>query len=509
MARFHVYPARKGAPSPRPEPGDYILRPESLDDGGFRTTYQLRRLGEDGQEAIIGNLRILRRGQLTGRTSLPDSFLRLGEEYGSLGAELEFYSALSKAAGAETGQVLEALADLATNPDRRRRFENEPGFAASLVRFTPARAALEEAASLLNPPTPAEPVVSAGLTFQTSVGGDSVGIHFGFEDTPDLPGRISVIVGPNGSGKTRMLSNLALAAFDQSDQSGWGTFDAPLQFSRVLAFSYSAFDDFDVPAASGRQRAAFLRAGSGLGYRYFGLRDLGAARPEDGDRPIALKSSGQIRYDFQQAVGEALRHDPELMFRLLSMLFEEPSFGATGVRPPRSDEPEPQLRQLLLRLFGSSSTGHKFVLLMTAQLVAYVREGSLVLIDEPESHLHPPLLAAFLKVLRVLLAARATHAIVATHSPFVVQETPARAVRIVSRAVRRTVVRPPAGETFGEDIGTISREVFQLDARAGEFVDTLRDLAKKYSLDELEQMFSPSLSGQARAMVMAFQARGG
>jgi ABC-type multidrug transport system ATPase subunit len=144
---------------------------------------------------------------------------------------------------------------------------------------------------------------------------------------------------------------------------------------------------------------------------------------------------------------------------------------------------------------------------MTVQLAAHLRPGSLVLIDEPESHLHPPLLATFLTILRTLLEGRDAHAIVATHSPFVVQETPARYVRIISRQVTNTLVTLPSIETFGEDIGTISREVFRLDTRAGEFVETLRALADRYSLDEIEERFTDGLSAQARSLVMARQAR--
>ncbi len=39
------------------------------------------------------------------------------------------------------------------------------------------------------------------------------------------------------------------------------------------------------------------------------------------------------------------------------------------------------------------SSGHAIVLLTVTKLVARVEEKTLVLIDEPESHLHPPLLS--------------------------------------------------------------------------------------------------------------------
>ncbi|MGN9540532.1 AAA family ATPase [Escherichia coli] len=62
------------------------------------------------------------------------------------------------------------------------------------------------------------------------------------------------------------------------------------------------------------------------------------------------------------------------------------------------------------------SSGHAVVLLTLTRLVATVEEKTLVLIDEPESHLHPPLLSAFIRALSDLLLDNGL-SIIATHSP--------------------------------------------------------------------------------------------
>ena len=61
-------------------------------------------------------------------------------------------------------------------------------------------------------------------------------------------------------------------------------------------------------------------------------------------------------------------------------------------------------------------------MLILAQLVYLLDEKFLVLIDEPECHLHPPLLASFIQCLSYLLRERNAIAIIATHSPVVLQE---------------------------------------------------------------------------------------
>lgn len=61
------------------------------------------------------------------------------------------------------------------------------------------------------------------------------------------------------------------------------------------------------------------------------------------------------------------------------------------------------------------------------------RRKTLVLIDEPESHLHPPLLSAFIRALSDLLLDRNGLSIIATHSPVVLQEVPKRCVWKINR----------------------------------------------------------------------------
>ncbi len=487
--------------------GVWVLHHLPVDDEGFRTSWKLSLVAEDASLVEIGTLKIIKRGQLAGRTVIDSSFTALGADYGSLGAEPDFYVRLRKTAGPETATVLRALGDLATDPARRARFQAEPGFQTSLLRFTPARAALEEAAGIVaTGAAPAGTEANQKLVFHTSTGGSSFTISFDLESNDEVPSRVSVVIGPNGSGKTRLLANLALAAFEPDAAGGGqpGKIEGTANFSRVLTFSYSAFDEFDLPAQSRTERAEFVRAGSGLGYRYFGLRDLTQRTDGTTVRP-QLKTAGRIRNEFRDACRLALADAPDMLGEIIGRLFREPSFAATGARV---DEAAPGgLEKLLYAVFRESSTGHKFVLLMTVQLVAWLRADTLVLIDEPESHLHPPLLAAFLTMLRHMLSVREAHAIIATHSPFVVQETPARYVRIVSRHVNRTTVALPSGETYGEEIGTISREVFRLNSRVGEFTEVLRTLAGRYSLDEIESQFRNGLSGQGRALVIAEQAR--
>ena len=48
----------------------------------------------------------------------------------------------------------------------------------------------------------------------------------------------------------------------------------------------------------------------------------------------------------------------------------------------------------VMQVFGDLSSGHKVVLLTITSCVSKIVERSIVFVDEPENHLHPPLLSA-------------------------------------------------------------------------------------------------------------------
>jgi ABC-type glutathione transport system ATPase component len=146
---------------------------------------------------------------------------------------------------------------------------------------------------------------------------------------------------------------------------------------------------------------------------------------------------------------------------------------------------------------------------VAASLAAHIQSRSLVLFDEPETHLHPPLLAALMHTLRRLLSKRKAFAVIATHSPVVLQETLGRHVLVVRRTGEEVVTEPPALETFGENTGTITHDVFGLSSDATDYHRQLDELIRVHkAIDPIERLFDRGLSHQARAYVMSKLAAG-
>jgi len=148
------------------------------------------------------------------------------------------------------------------------------------------------------------------------------------------------------------------------------------------------------------------------------------------------------------------------------------------------------------------SSGHKIVLLTVTRLVETVKERSLVLLDEPEAHLHPPLLSAFVRALSDLLIERNGVAVIATHSPVVLQEVPRACVWKLRRSGRVTAVDRPDIETFGENVGVLTREIFGLEVTRAGFHRVLEETVDAgHSYEEVLERFGGRLGGEAKALV--------
>jgi len=77
------------------------------------------------------------------------------------------------------------------------------------------------------------------------------------------------------------------------------------------------------------------------------------------------------------------------------------------------------------------SSGEKQVLLMIATTTRWLRAGGIVLIDEPDLHLHPSLTTAFVGYLRRMIADKQGQLLIASHAPELWQDfTPSHRVEL-------------------------------------------------------------------------------
>lgn len=109
------------------------------------------------------------------------------------------------------------------------------------------------------------------------------------------------------------------------------------------------------------------------------------------------------------------------------------------------------------------SSGEISFLKFAAQLSLHIENGSLLL-DEPETHLHPNFISRFVSLLDGLLEATGSAAIIATHSAYFVREVFREQVTVFSVDNDNMVrVQRPKLRAFGADVGAISYFVFGED----------------------------------------------
>ncbi|TIW22875.1 MAG: ATP-binding protein [Mesorhizobium sp.] len=282
-----------------------------------------------------------------------------------------------------------------------------------------------------------------------------------------LPKRFAVVIGANGVGKSQALARIANAAQrgseDLQDQDG----QRPA-FNRLLAFAPTASTSVFPPR----------RRGSRVWYRRFALsgRDNHRDRQATSDLIVQLsraeeriKDNSRFRL-FLNAVSniecfEELRL-PGRKGDWEGVSIAELRRGSEQEvldRMAELDIDEEPVRFVKGKHYRLSSGEQSFVR-FAALTSLYIENGTLLLFDEPETHLHPSLISQFVAVLDSLLEETGSVAIIATHSVYFVREAFEDQVRVLrSQPDRSIVVDIPTLKTFGADVGAISYFVFGED----------------------------------------------
>ncbi|HYI72140.1 MAG TPA: hypothetical protein VEX87_20440 [Skermanella sp.] len=282
----------------------FTLRQDDWNDFSFQTQYQLYSRAADGSETLIGDVKILKKGQTSkdGHQLQEGLYQALDESYCSIGQSLDYYERLAGLELNARDAALQGFRDIVKFPDLADDFRNEPGWKISLFRsISEDDDFISLARTLLTRDYSELPSIDLEFSFLMTGWNDAVSFSFNAPQinnnwrfkpftklafppkTKDLPARISVIIGRNGSGKSTLLARLARISHASRRDRKMKTMTAlgqlipdGLGFSRIVAISYSAFDSFQVPGISRDERnqiAKDMAEGKGR-YIFCGLRDI-------------------------------------------------------------------------------------------------------------------------------------------------------------------------------------------------------------------------------------------
>lgn len=308
---------------------------------------------------------------------------------------------------------------------------------------------------------------------------------------------LNVVIGPNGSGKTNLLLGLAKAVVDRDVRFGTADMpspsrhvDRPSEHSpplRVSVFTYErsmwaslrrkgvAVYEQGVRSSDWRQLTQLIHqiATSGneierglsdlrlLAQILTGFLDVGelwlplhTLRPTDQDS----------RWDDLSRIGSeiSLGHLTDLSMRTYTEVIARLDRGS----PPFMLDYEGRKYTL--------SSGQRSLVLFCTRLMTASAGGALVLVDEPENHLHPYFITLMIQTLARTLQATGSRALVVTHSPFVVREFDKSTVKVMKTSPEGVPeIFRPSLQTFGGDVSMISDYVFEDEAIRKGFQDSI------------------------------------
>jgi predicted ATPase len=540
-----------------------ILITDRWDDFSYETLFRAYLYVNENECTYLGKLKILNGYRCVTRDVLESEFEILSEDFCSLGQTIEYYRTLKhiREKGNEeiAEDILTSLNDIAYDKTKEKKFIRKfssSGISTSLKRDSEAYHVYLFGHSIYFNTEDKNSNESDYLNFKFSYKipglNDVHTIDFDFSKKGELPNRINVIVGKNGTGKTKILSSLA------SYLSGYKKIDDSVEinnrpfFSRYIAISYSAFDNFNMFKETFCNRnniANTLKAKISDAEKIFEdtikyiecqkknetlatwkeiIKDIYNTLQsnqylyeliespqdeilgnEDNDMTenrlfsyvyCGIKSKNKLINDNEllDNFTESYRYikkknRQEEWKKILSEIIEE-KYIIEQISDLREDFSKDDLK----KLFSKFSSGQKITIYIFTEVIENITPKSFLLIDEPEIHLHPNAISNFMRMINVILEKFDSYAVIATHSPLILQEIPSRSVRVFKRFNNTPFVDSLSHESFGENISIITNEIFNVREVESNYKTYLRILKENgMSYSEIVDLFDKKLSFNA------------
>lgn len=470
-------------------PCAYLL-PDGWDDWfEYSTKYWLYIFDLKGDKHLLGSVKIGQFNMLKEqrRPNIPNTFLQLSNQFFSLGQDDNYYNTLKKLEDTLQIKILTGMQDIVNDAVLFERSLHERVTKVSLLRSVSPTTIRGQFSR----------IVQGGarlsrydfLYHYPTYKGEAPSLSFHVIPESNPPTNIHILIGRNGVGKTHLLNNMTRALIDKDALSrNIGYFETAEDelFAGLVSVTFSAFDPFE-PLPEKKDKS------EGINYSYIGLKRTNNIGGEKG----MPKSQDILSREFEKSLIACLQtlSKEKQLIKALTTLESDPVFEDANILELLEDPSGAK------NVFNRLSSGHKIVLLTITRLIETIEERTLVLLDEPETHLHPPLLSAFIRALSDLLIYRNGVSIIATHSPVVLQEVPKSCVWKLNRFGLIIKADRPELETFGENVGTLTREIFGLEVTKSGFHKLLESTVKeKDDFESVLYHFRDQLGAEAQAI---------
>ena len=427
----------------------FYIENTNWDDFGYTTTYLLSYYS-NSKLNIIGEVKILEEEKYS--TCLKDNFEKSNKTYCSLGQSKSYYEKIKKILEKkEAENLLIALKDCCFNEKIYSEFKEETGFINSLLR-NPTAVALVTGlgGELLDGIKENKENNFYKYIHKIEGATEPHEINFNFKKS-ELPYRMNAIIGKNGVGKTEILKSLLSDLIKENTVS----FENYPKYEKVFFFYYGRYDALTLLKELSKEKS-----------KNFEL--LGLDFDEDKITKLIEKIEKDGKKEYLRSMLLNLMEYPEVVDQFLN----NPQIGITKY-----------------------SSGQKMITKFTIEIISKIKKESLIVIDEPENHLHPNLIGRLMKHLGKILNDYSSHAIISTHSPLILQQITSDHVILLKRSEDRPIVAKLDIECFGEDLSVITNSIFNVNEVDDNYKEVLLNLKKKgLTYDKILSLFNEKLN---------------
>lgn len=421
-------------------PSFVLVHNDGWNDYSVQSSFQLYYYEKKDAPIDIGAVKIIYNDEYYTTNFLDNTFTELDSNFCSLGQEDEYYINLKENLGRNFQSILFALRDAAFFPEMQDNFVNNHTFTMSLIRYNYNERLLREARykiygyDLNN-------LYSFKYNFKPAYSECAIDIEFDFNSNPPIPSRIYALIGKNGTGKTQLITSLPMMIAKKDETSFIPR--SPL-FSKIIAVSYSVFDRFSIPKKT-----------TTFNYHYCGIRKEGNEQFSEKELITRFNES----YLKIKSLGRTTK------WRKILLTFMNEELLDLFLIERDDDEVSPKnMYKVDMKGFyemkNKLSSGQTIILYIITEIVANIRYDSLLLYDEPETHLHPNAITQLMNTIYELVEEFQSYCIIATHSPLVVRELFSRNVYILDKEDNIPSIRRISHESFGENLSVLTEEIF-------------------------------------------------
>lgn len=510
----------------KPDDGFYLIHRAWNDWFFYETKYSIQFV-KDLQITYLGTIKIAQvdmdeSGEKAPK--LPEEFDKLSEKFYSLGTDSTYYELIIKnlKTDLERESHFRALRDLAFDSQLYNSVKELTPFKDSLsrgLRLSTIEGRFRRLAHGHSEPIP--------FFFNYKLNQDSVDkeyLSFSVDSEREpIPTNVHAIIGRNGVGKSQLITDIITSLDKKSDriacQDNSGDCRDYLEgvhdfFSKVVFVNFSIFENklmtkpnysnvgltfIPISSTTNLKSIYSSKFPENADTSYMGRRKELTFTDEEGNSINPDDENGINNWCsiFMDSLIICFENKPLLWGRMMKLLYTDPIFEKNDCiqlwHNYKENGKNDFLRQTY-NYFDKLSSGHKIVLLTLTKLIELSDEKMLVFIDEPELYLHPPLLSSFIRCLSELMKQQNGLAILATHSPVILQELPSECVNMLHRVGDIRSVKKPRTETFGQGISSLMAEVFSLETEKSGFVNIIDSVVdQKLSFEDSLRKFPNGL----------------